>query len=533
MAPEMDPEKTATGFAQVLHWFCTMELTYSGRPITLYPQRRILSPAELRQKHDRPRSLPLLLALSTVAQGIPFLWSVVQEHPGVDPSLDPVQPDRPVDWVNLEILPPVTAVKPVAAPEMQGMERAIEPAIAPRNAASSTSEGSMSRPSVPNSAPSSAPSAPGSRASATAPSLSATADSVTVADSQPIVNPPIQNPTSPGGRSTPRSQSPVATPQTDRASALANSGSTAAAKGTPGSGSASLGSSGTQSVMGSGDRGGSGGNGGTGTGSGSRSGTRPLSPSAPPESVMPQQPWPFAPAVSTTAAAPSRSLPAPERFAPSAATPSAATPSAATSSAATSSAATSSVGTPSTGPKSTGTPKASATGSVGSVAAGSVAAGSGLAGSGLGGSATGATAIASGARPSSGSSGSAAATGPSPAAPRATAAPTAGTPTSSTSRAKPAQTTSTVDLRPYLQQVKRQVDQRWVSRDQGNSQVMVQFRIGRSGDLQAVSLARPSGNAQADAAALIAVRTAAPYFGPLPQGYGNDSIRVELTLIQD
>ncbi|MGA1264699.1 MAG: TonB family protein [Prochlorothrix sp.] len=97
---------------------------------------------------------------------------------------------------------------------------------------------------------------------------------------------------------------------------------------------------------------------------------------------------------------------------------------------------------------------------------------------------------------------------------------------------KSAQTPPQFDITPYLQNVKRQVDLQWQSGQQV-SQVVVLFRIGRSGELRDLSLAQPSGNAQADAAAIAAVRNAAPTFGPIPTAYGPDSVSVSLTLIQD
>jgi len=94
-----------------------MELTYTGRRVEMYPQRRVLSPAELQQKHDRSRQLPLLLALSTVAQTVPFFWSMTQDAPVISAPDAP----RPADWLPLVDLPPValTAAQALSRPETQ------------------------------------------------------------------------------------------------------------------------------------------------------------------------------------------------------------------------------------------------------------------------------------------------------------------------------------------------------------------------------------------------------------------------------
>ncbi|MEB3162044.1 MAG: TonB family protein, partial [Prochlorothrix sp.] len=216
---------------------------------------------------------------------------------------------------------------------------------------------------------------------------------------------------------------------------------------------------------------------------------------APTVASMPQQPWPFAQPRSSV----------PERFSPSG--------SSFSPSAATASSSSGSVGVPGSSPVGAG--RGPSAGSVGSSQSAGSAKTAGSAGS-------------AGLTGSSGLAGSVGPTGAAATAPSAAiAAPKAAVPVP-----KSAQTPPQFDITPYLQNVKRQVDRQWHSGQQV-SQVVVLFRIGRSGELRDLSLAQPSGNAQADAAAIAAVRNAAPAFGPIPAAYGPDSVSVSLTLIQD
>jgi TonB family protein len=473
------------------------QLTYGGRRVTLYPRRRLLSPTEMRQQYDRPRHLPWLLALSTVAQGVPLGWVVAQQG-GV--NLEPgakAQPDRPLSWVELQPSPP--SVAPV--PDRQAPESS-----PPRSAAA----GSHSQGSQPGGSSSGA----GSVATV---SQGGSPGKAAIA--------PARQPSPSPGHGTTRSPQPAAprvAPQPNPASAPP---ATKAPLSNPGPGASPTTGAGEGS-------GGSGAGSGAGFGNGLESGLggtprSSLNPTAQPlraASVAPgaqtmvQQPWPFA---RTPQAMPERFAPASQAESPGIGGGDGekshggkgGSPRATGSPSRTGSAPGSALGSP--GRSATGLSSGSAMGSGSGSGLGS-GTGSGV-GSGVGtGSGTG-SGLGSGTGSGSGSgSGSGGGSG-------------------SGSGQKTAQTVSpgTFDVGPYLRNVKQQVDRQWHSGPEQRSRVVVVFSLGRSGEIVNLGLSHSSGNPAADRAALAAVQQAAPQFGPLPSGYDEQSLRVELTLIQE
>ena len=86
------------------------------------------------------------------------------------------------------------------------------------------------------------------------------------------------------------------------------------------------------------------------------------------------------------------------------------------------------------------------------------------------------------------------------------------------------------DLSPYLANLKQQVEREWFPyTDQVSSQVVVYFSVNRAGDVLNASIAQSSGISELDQAALNAVYQASDRFGPLPAGYGQNTLRIEFT----
>ncbi|MEB3272288.1 MAG: TonB family protein [Prochlorothrix sp.] len=497
-----------------------MEMIYTGRRVVMYPQRRVFSPAELQKKHDRSRPLPLLLALSTVAQTVPFLWSFNQETP-IIPIAEPT--DRGTDWLPLVEVPPValSPAQTLSQPEAHPLEASFAPeaataldaaAVRARVPSAETSvpsasatvaaspQGSVARvvhtpaPPRPLSAqPDFSPSPRSSAVSQTPPDrshLSAQSSAVKAVPIKPIAGKPAESapPIAPSAADTFEAwgdpeqvtqspgQSPGQSPALARASTAPTDQSNPNA-----SNSANFSGSGPGEPATS-----SGGAGGPG-----RSGFRATAP----VTDLPQQPWPFAVPSSVPASSAANA---------------------------------GSSGSRASQPRTPGRGELGSSGNASSSNASSRNASSSHADSRR----------ANPSHASSSPSGSRHAD-------RAAVAPSAGTPGNASPSARPASalprsstpsqaapTTPQFDLTPYLQNVKEQVDRQWSSHRQ-RSRVVVFFRIGRSGELGEIRLTQPSGDAQANAAALAAVRHAASSFGPIPAAYVPDSVSVSLTLIQD
>lgn len=84
----------------------------------------------------------------------------------------------------------------------------------------------------------------------------------------------------------------------------------------------------------------------------------------------------------------------------------------------------------------------------------------------------------------------------------------------------------------YLSALNRTVDQNWQRVSvAATSRTRIQFRVDRQGQLTDLRVLQPSGDPQADQAALDAVRAAAP-FAPLPQNASEEVLIVNFTFTQ-
>lgn len=82
-------------------------------------------------------------------------------------------------------------------------------------------------------------------------------------------------------------------------------------------------------------------------------------------------------------------------------------------------------------------------------------------------------------------------------------------------------------LSPYLNMLRREVDQKWLAKEPNTTyRIMIAFSVGRQGQVSALRILRSSGSALRDQAALKAVQQAAP-FAPLPATYRSDYVNVE------
>jgi TonB family protein len=86
-----------------------------------------------------------------------------------------------------------------------------------------------------------------------------------------------------------------------------------------------------------------------------------------------------------------------------------------------------------------------------------------------------------------------------------------------------------VDFGPYMAELQRRVKRNWIPPEQGNSRRSVlRFSISRNGEISNLRVGKSSGNADSDAAAMDAVRRAAP-FRSLPAGYKGRTIDIQFT----
>jgi TonB family protein len=86
-----------------------------------------------------------------------------------------------------------------------------------------------------------------------------------------------------------------------------------------------------------------------------------------------------------------------------------------------------------------------------------------------------------------------------------------------------------VDFGPYMAELQRRVKRNWIPPEQGNSRRSVlRFSISRNGEISNLRVGKTSGNPDSDAAAMDAVRRAAP-FRTLPSGYKGKNIDIQFT----
>jgi TonB family protein len=86
-----------------------------------------------------------------------------------------------------------------------------------------------------------------------------------------------------------------------------------------------------------------------------------------------------------------------------------------------------------------------------------------------------------------------------------------------------------VDFGPYMAELQRRVKRNWIPPEQGNSRRSVlRFSISRNGEISNLKVGKSSGNPDSDAAAMDAVRRAAP-FRTLPAGYKGRNIDIQFT----
>ena len=84
------------------------------------------------------------------------------------------------------------------------------------------------------------------------------------------------------------------------------------------------------------------------------------------------------------------------------------------------------------------------------------------------------------------------------------------------------------DFGPYMAELQRRIKRNWQPpKDRDSRQVVVEFKIFKSGELGSVRLARSSGLSTNDQAAISAIRAAAPFM-PLPK-YSEDSVDIQFT----
>ena len=92
-------------------------------------------------------------------------------------------------------------------------------------------------------------------------------------------------------------------------------------------------------------------------------------------------------------------------------------------------------------------------------------------------------------------------------------------------------------FRPYLQEVRKTIASRWdepraAAGEPDKGSLTVEFRIGSTGALLAVSVTRSSGGRGLDFAAVEAVKRAAP-FEALPASMGSEEITVRALFVYD
>ena len=86
-----------------------------------------------------------------------------------------------------------------------------------------------------------------------------------------------------------------------------------------------------------------------------------------------------------------------------------------------------------------------------------------------------------------------------------------------------------VDFGPYMAELQRRVKRNWIPPEQGNSRRSVlRFSISRNGEVSNLRVGKSSGNPDSDAAAMDAVRRAAP-FRTLPTAYKQRNIDIQFT----
>jgi TonB family protein len=83
-----------------------------------------------------------------------------------------------------------------------------------------------------------------------------------------------------------------------------------------------------------------------------------------------------------------------------------------------------------------------------------------------------------------------------------------------------------VDWGPWLAKLKQRVEQNWIPGQTGASRLtVVNFDVGRNGELLNLRVNRTSGHAPTDEAALNAIQRAAP-FDPLPTPYAGNVVSI-------
>jgi TonB family protein len=88
-------------------------------------------------------------------------------------------------------------------------------------------------------------------------------------------------------------------------------------------------------------------------------------------------------------------------------------------------------------------------------------------------------------------------------------------------------TSAEPDFGPYVAELQRRIKRNWIPPSgTENKRIVAKFKIARDGRLVSVILSQPSGNALADAAALAAIRAAAP-FRPLPTAFKKNDIEIQ------
>lgn len=106
---------------------------------------------------------------------------------------------------------------------------------------------------------------------------------------------------------------------------------------------------------------------------------------------------------------------------------------------------------------------------------------------------------------------------------------TVSTETNSKTVSSYAETKGNTDFQPYMKELQKKVKSNWLPpKSEKNTHVVAKFQIAKDGSLKSVSVLESSSVKEADAAAIAAIKAAAP-FEPLPKSFDGDTIDIQFT----
>ena len=89
--------------------------------------------------------------------------------------------------------------------------------------------------------------------------------------------------------------------------------------------------------------------------------------------------------------------------------------------------------------------------------------------------------------------------------------------------------TTEPDFNPYMWELQRRIKINWnPPKGKEKLKVVVMFKVEKNGKLDSINIFKSSGNANADRAAINAVKESAP-FKPLPEDFKGQSVNIQFT----